>query len=90
VALTSEVVCDGPSGNNSSNGVSVADRFGDGDDVGPDAPLLETPEPMSQAAASDLHLVGDRQSAAGLDGAVDSSKVPVRELHAPRVTEETL
>ena len=45
---------------------------------------------MSQVAASNLHLVGDRQSAADSDGAVDGSKVPVRELHAPRVTKETL
>ena len=40
----------------------VTERFGDRDQVGHDALLLEAPEPAAQPTEPDLHFVRDRQT----------------------------
>ena len=59
--------------------------FATDDDVGDDVLLLESPEPVAEPAVGDLHLVGDRQAAAGAHRRVDLLQVAVGQRHAAGV-----
>ena len=63
-ALGGETVGDRPRRDDGAEGMPVAHRLRDGDDVGHHPLLFAAPEVLAEASVADLHFVGDAEPAA--------------------------